>query len=529
MISFLQMSLCAAVLTAIICFVRAAFGKRLPKPAFRILWTVVILRMLVPLSLPIMKINTGSAVSVTSEAASVRDTAVYAYIDGEFSRLGNDIIASPMTVCEVSETTGKGLPAAEIWLFTAAAVFAAFVSAHIKFRLKSRDSLPAEISLETGIKRHVRVKVSDRIDSPLTYGIFRPVVLLPKSIYKCDEKTVEYILAHEFTHIKRFDALYKLLAVIAVSLHWFNPLAWVMFVLSSRDMELSCDEEVVLGKDGSGRKREEYALTIIEMEEKRSLGALASGFGGSSVKERIKAVMTIKRTSAAGKAAAVLLVAIAFTVFTVYDIDSGAVYSVTVATNGAEAYYDKTSAVEGTYYSDYVIESAFDEPFTMEEIDRALNNACEIVEHAPVGQELVEAAADEEVIEYADTETKITYAITTADGTTVLRDYPESYSLYRYSYADAITGTNKIILLDLNVYSPFDFEKYGLTVSPEKGYYIYGDTPVAGFQFTYKDTNCTLMDDIAEEDGGDYFIYEIDDTGETIAQVGKEKFLEITE
>lgn len=529
MISFYQMSLWSALLIIFICGARAALGRKLSKRTFRVLWAVVILRMLVPLSLPIMKINTGAAVSVTSEAASVWDTAVYTYIDGEFSRVDTDVSASPTTAYAVSETTGKGLPITEIWLFTSIAVFAAFTAAHIKFRLKVRDALPVEMNFNSGTKRHVRVKVSDRIDSPLTYGIFRPVILLPKSIYICDEKTAEYILSHELTHIKRLDALYKLLAVIAVSLHWFNPLAWVMLVFSSRDIELSCDEEVVLEKNGSGREREEYALTIIEMEEKRSFGALASGFGGSSVKERIKAVMTAKKASSAGKAAAILLVAMAFTVFTVYDIDSGAVYSVTVTTDDAEAYYGEASAEEGTYYSDYIIESAFNDPFTIEEIDRAFNNAYEISEYEPVEQELVEAAAAEEVIEYADAETKITYAITTADGTAVLRDYPESYSLYRYSYSDAITGTNKIILLDLNVYSPFDFEKYGLTVSPEKGYYLYNDTPVAGFQFTYKDTSCTLMDDIAEEDGGGYFIIEIDDTGEALAQVDKEKFLEITE
>lgn len=524
MISFLHMSLWAAALTALICLARAVWGRKLPKRTFRVLWAVVILRMLVPLSLPIMKINTGEAVTVTSEAASVQDTVVYTYIDGEFSQVGTDVSASPAAACEVSETADKGLPSSEIWLLTAAAVFAAFAAVHIKFRLKVRDALPVEMNFNAGTKRRVRLKVSDRTASPLTYGIFRPVILLPKNICDCDEKTADYILAHELTHIKRFDVLYKLLMVLAVSLHWFNPFAWVMLVLASRDIELSCDEEVILKENGS---REEYALTLIELEEKRSFGALANGFGGSSVKERIKSVMTVKSASAAGKAAAVLLVAAAFTVFTVYDIDGGTVYSVTVTTDDAEAYYDDTSAVEGTYYSDYVVESAFDDPFTMEEIDRAFNSAYEIAEHALTESVLVEAAA-EEASESSDTETKITYAITKEDGTVVLRDYPESYSLYHYAYADAVTGTNKTILLDLNVYSPFDYEKYGLTVSPEKGYYLYKGIPVAGFLCKSSDTCDTLFDDIAAADDGGYFISGIYSTGETLAQVGKDEFLKIT-
>ena len=86
MISFLQMSLWAAALTALICVVRAAFGRRLSKRTFRILWAVVILRMLVPLSLPVMKINTGIAVPSATDTALVQDTVVYAYIDGVFTQ-----------------------------------------------------------------------------------------------------------------------------------------------------------------------------------------------------------------------------------------------------------------------------------------------------------------------------------------------------------------------------------------------------------------------------------------------------------
>ncbi|MDE6710233.1 MAG: M56 family metallopeptidase, partial [Oscillospiraceae bacterium] len=354
MISFLQMSLWAAALTALICIVRAVWGRRLPKGTFRVLWAVVILRMLVPLSLPVMKINIGMAVPSATDTAVVQDAVVYTYIDGEFTQAGTADYITPLTEYEVRSTADRSLSVAEIWLLTAAAVFAVFAAVHIKFRLKVRDAIPAEINFEAGIKRQVRIKVSDRIDSPLTYGIFRPVILLSKNIYKCDKKTAEYILSHELTHIKRFDVLYKLFMVLAVSLHWFNPFAWVMLVLASRDIELSCDEEVVLRKNGSGREREEYALTLIEMEEKRSFGVMLSGFGGSSVKERIKSVMQLKKASPAGKAAAVLLVAAAFTVFTVYDIEKEAFYSVTVsASESAEAAYTDPAAEEGTYYSEY--------------------------------------------------------------------------------------------------------------------------------------------------------------------------------
>ncbi|MDE6133561.1 MAG: M56 family metallopeptidase, partial [Oscillospiraceae bacterium] len=523
MISFLQMSLCAAVLTAIICFVRAALGKRLPKRTFRVLWSVVILRMLVPLSLPIMKINAGTAVSAVS------DVSVYTYAESEFTQINVTDGVMPATVNIAAETADRSLSVEKIWLLTAAAVFAVFVSAHVKFRLKVRDALPAEINFEAGLKRQVRIKVSDRIDSPLTYGIFRPVILLPKNIYMCGEKNAEYILSHELTHIKRFDVLYKLLMALAVSLHWFNPLAWVMLVLASRDIELSCDEEVVLRKNGSGREREEYALTLIEMEEKRSLGVLHSGFGGSSVKERIKSVMGLKKATPFGKAAAVLLVAAAFTVFTVYDIESEASYS--VAVTSSESHYDDNETIGYAYYYDHNVNEGFAMPFTMEEIDRAANSSEVLVEDALTAVlSVVEATADEGTYETADTAVTKTYSITTANGTET-REYPEYYSLYYYGYEDAATGVHTTILIDLNEYAPFDYKKYGLTVSPDKGYYIYNGIPVAGFQCQEN----TLVDGIAMGDGGGFFIYKddsidgFDESAENgIVQVNTAQFFNIT-
>lgn len=529
MISFLQMSLWAAALTALICVVRAAFGRSLPKSTFRVLWAVVMLRMLVPISLPVMKINTGIDVSSATDTAVVQDTVVYTYIDGEFTQEGTADYITPRTEYKVTETAAGSLSVTEIWLLTAISVFAVFAAVHLSFRLKVRDAIPAEINFEAGLKRQVRIKVSDRIDSPLTYGVFRPVILLPKNIYKCDKKTAEYILSHELTHIKRFDVLYKLFMALAVSIHWFNPLAWVMLVLASRDIELSCDEEVVLRKNGSGKEREEYALTLIEMEEKRSFGVLLSGFGGSSVKERIKSVMRLKKASPAGKAAAVLLVAAAFTVFTVYDIESESFYSVTVsASDSAEVSYTDSTAEEGTYYSEYVIEAFADTPFTIEEIDRALNSGDIIVEDVPVT--LVEAEAVEGTYEASETIMTKMYAITTADGT-VVRDYPESYSLYYYGYNDSKTGAFTTILIDLNEYSPYDYEKYGLTVSKDKGYCLYNGVPVGGFQCL----DFSFVDGTAIQDGGKFFIYKDENDGrfdETVengmVQVNINQFCHIT-
>ncbi len=91
----------------------------------------------------------------------------------------------------------------------------------------------------------MEIRQSDRIAALLTYGVLRPVVLIPKQTDWTDETRLKVILTHEFVHIRRFDTLTKLLLAAALCIHWFNPFVWVMYVLANRDIELSCDETVV--------------------------------------------------------------------------------------------------------------------------------------------------------------------------------------------------------------------------------------------------------------------------------------------
>lgn len=274
MLGLLDISLLAGILTAAVTAARTAFGGKLSGKALKILWAIVILRMLVPLSLPINGLY----------SESVPTTAVYVYED------------SGVTFHNVLFT---------VYFAVMAALSLFFAVIHIRFRLKVRDCVLSE-TLKASFGRTVRVKTSDRIDSPLTYGIIRPVILIPKKIGR--EKNA--VLAHESVHIDRFDVLYKLLMTAAVCIHWFNPLAWLMFVLANRDLEFSCDDEAV---KRANIPRKEYALALIGMEEWHSFGA--SFFGGSPLKKRIASVMTLKMFSPVGA----VLIAAAMLVFTFYD------------------------------------------------------------------------------------------------------------------------------------------------------------------------------------------------------------------
>lgn len=179
-----------------------------------------------------------------------------------------------------------------------------------------------------------------RISSPLTFGVLRPVILVPKKTDWTDETALRYVLEHEFVHIQRFDVLSKLLLIAAVCVHRFNPLGWVMYVLTNRDLELSCDETVL--RRFGGDIRAAYARVLIRMEAARGgFAPLCNHFGKNAIEERITIVSL-------GLAA--LLVAGTVTVFATSA--QGGTSGTPAKTAGAVAEESAASAGSGGIYMD---------------------------------------------------------------------------------------------------------------------------------------------------------------------------------
>lgn len=207
-----------------------------------------------------------------------------------------------------------------IW---AAGTFLATVSfsfTYLRCRREFASSLPVEhLAAQEWLGSHrlrrpVVIRSSGCIPAPLTYGVLRPVILVPSGFDWEDTQSLCYVLEHEFVHIQRLDALAKLAMTGILCVHWFNPLVWVMYVLFNRDLELTCDAAVIhrFGLES----RADYAHTLIYMEEKRSgFLPLYNGFGKYGVEERIRAIMKSGRTSIAAALAAVCLVLVAVGAF----------------------------------------------------------------------------------------------------------------------------------------------------------------------------------------------------------------------
>jgi len=154
------------------------------------------------------------------------------------------------------------------------------------------------------------VYLSDKIKTPALYGIIKPKIILPME-YEASE--LKYILLHERAHMKRKDNFIRLLALVVVCLHWFNPLAWLMLKLLYSDIELACDE-LVLSKCNEA-ERKEYAYTLLHTAEKTNV--FAASFGGAKIRLRIENVLSYKKVSLASWVVfSALLISIAYILLT---------------------------------------------------------------------------------------------------------------------------------------------------------------------------------------------------------------------
>jgi len=316
----IQMSLSASVLIVAVVVIRAITLHKLPKKTFLALWGATVFRLLVPFSIPSrFSIYTGIHMVkqiFAEKAAESLPGGIFVIPD----RANLPGTVKPVGISGIRATALSMSPFELIWLAGLCVCALFFTAAYIKCCREFKMSLPVSNSFaiswlrEHPLYRSVQIRQSDRIKAPLTYGVFRPVILLPKKTDWTDETDLRYILTHELVHIRHFDTLIKLVLTAAVCVHWFNPFVWVMYVLANRDIELSCDETVV--RTFGVAVKSAYALTLIGLEEKKSsLTPLVNNFSKNSIEERIISIMKIKKTSLMGAMLALVLIAGTITVF----------------------------------------------------------------------------------------------------------------------------------------------------------------------------------------------------------------------
>lgn len=285
----LSMSLTAGVVILFVLAARLPL-KRAPKLFSYLLWAVVLFRLLCPVSF-------SSALSLF-RAVEMPEVSGAAY--GQFQQTA-DTTAQVLPTSPLPGTPAAAVPEtatdplAVLWLAGAAALLVYGAVSLLRLRRRLAEAVPLE----------GRVYLVDHIPSPFVLGVFRPRIYLPSSLPEAERG---YILLHERTHIRRGDHLFRLLAFAALAVHWFNPLVWLAFFLSERDMEMACDE-AVMRRSGQDI-RAEYAASLLRLSTGRRFAAgIPLAFGEGDPRGRIRNVMRYKRPLLG--AAAVSLAAVA--------------------------------------------------------------------------------------------------------------------------------------------------------------------------------------------------------------------------
>ena len=296
--SLLEMSLAGSLIILAAALLRAVGRDRLPVGMFEALWAMAWLRLMVPVRLPFRwsawtlirraAAHTAGPAPVPATVAATGGTASHLVdIIQDIPAAGSAASVSPFPLATV------------LWLAGAALCAGVFLAGYVRACRRFRASETAEnnyvnqFSGTPSLRRRVTVRLTEDAAAPLTYGILRPVILLPRSL---PEGAAGFVLAHEQAHIRRLDTARKLALAAALCLHWFNPLVWLMRALACRDMERACDRAVIRAMGPQARR--DYARTLLDMEERRAdLTALASGFSKNAIEERIHSIMKIRPRS----------------------------------------------------------------------------------------------------------------------------------------------------------------------------------------------------------------------------------------
>ena len=247
----LSMSISASWLIAALLMLRLLLRK-MPKRSVILLWGLVGLRLLIPFSiesrLSLIPGNRPGTTPVVSESGQIPEIWSLLWLMG-------------------------------ILLFTTY-----FLISYWHFMRK----------LDTAVFLQEKTYQSDRIQAALVVGLWRPKIYIP---FRMESDSMAYILAHEQAHIRRRDHWWKLLAYFMLTLHWFNPLVWIAYVMLGRDMELACDEEVI--RDLDTQARGDYAQALMMNSRHRHHSTVYRlCFGEIGVKERVRSVLNYQRPSA---------------------------------------------------------------------------------------------------------------------------------------------------------------------------------------------------------------------------------------
>lgn len=292
-LTILNMSLTAGYVILFILLIRLPL-KKAPKVISYALWSVAAFRLICPFSfrsiLSLIPMNTSPIPQNIMYQQTPQINSGITAVDSFVNRF----LPSPIAGASANPLQTCTQIGAYIWLLGIAVMLVYSVVSVLILKSSLKNARLLEGNLYE----------ADNLKTPFVLGVFRPRIFIPAGL---SEEEKSYIIRHEQTHIHRLDHIIKPFGFLVLSIHWFNPLVWIAFVLMSTDMELSCDERVL--KEMGGDIKKAYSASLLSLAtEKRIINGSPLAFGEGNVRDRIKNVLNYKKPAFGAVIAALIAV-----------------------------------------------------------------------------------------------------------------------------------------------------------------------------------------------------------------------------
>ncbi len=281
-LQIINMSISASYIVLAVLLLRLLL-KKAPKWITVVLWGIVAIRLICPFSIESALSLIPSTEIVSVDIMTDQTPTIHTGVPIINATL------NPVISQSFAPNPGDSANPLQIWIPILAAVWIAGIIALLIYTIISYWRVRRKIG--TAVHYKDNIYQSENVASPFVLGIIKPKIYLP---FNMNEKDMAHVVAHETTHIRRKDHLWKPLGFLLLTLHWFNPLMWLGYILLCRDIELACDEKVIKALDRDARANYSEALLACSVN-RRMIAACPLAFGEVGVKDRIKSVLSYKK------------------------------------------------------------------------------------------------------------------------------------------------------------------------------------------------------------------------------------------
>lgn len=342
---FYLMMLYGSIMIVMVLILRGLFRNRLPKFVFPVLWSVVLLRFLIPfsvsspLSIP-MPWNNLSLIQTTYSFDTAVSEAVLADIPDVLAEEGTASVVTaiekqaPVTMIMQEDVSSGYAYSGSVFydfslirgilliVYTLGLIVVVGVLGSQKYRyirrLKGGLLIEHNETINTILREmgmgHVLVFSNDDIASPMVCGLLNPRIYLPTQMDFRNTTMLRHVLTHETMHIRRKDNWIKCVMVIVLCLNWFNPLVWVMSKCLASDLEAACDAAVI--RQCGEETKKDYAFSLLAMAVSGNRTSLLySAFSKTEVEKRVNNILSYKKATFLALLFTVLLMAGSMTAF----------------------------------------------------------------------------------------------------------------------------------------------------------------------------------------------------------------------